>query len=96
MLILGTIRVGAEHEALRAMLRKGRQGLTAMIRKRLSKAVEDGELAASADTEALAVLCVTVLCGISVQAQDGASRASLYSAIDAFVGTLPFCENARG
>ncbi|SAK54516.1 TetR family transcriptional regulator [Caballeronia arationis] len=96
MLILGTIRVGAEHEALRAMLRKGRLGLTSMIRKRLLKAVEDGQLAPSVDTESLAALCVTVLCGISVQAHDGASRASLISAIDAFVASLPFDDKPRG
>jgi hypothetical protein len=44
--------------------------------------VVDGDLSAGADTDAMAAFYTTVLQGLSVQARDGASRASLEAVID--------------
>lgn len=52
------------------------------LRMRLDRAVSEGELAATVDTEALAAYVITVLHGLSIQACDGASRETLDSVVD--------------
>ena len=93
MLILGALRIGAEHEELHDLLRKRRQGIATLVSKRLAKAAAEGELAPGVDVDVLAVLCLTMLSGLSIQAHDGVARTVLFSAIDAFVASLPFIDS---
>ncbi|SAL16294.1 TetR/AcrR family transcriptional regulator [Caballeronia humi] len=92
MLILGALNIGAEHEELHVMLKKRRQAIATLVRKRLSKAAEEGELPSSADISVLTALCMTMLSGLSMQAHDCVPRAVLFSAIDMFVASLPFID----
>ena len=47
----------------------------------LARGVDDGDLTASADLDAIARYYTTVVQGLSVQARDGASRADLEAVI---------------
>lgn len=52
------------------------------LRARLDRAVQQGELLASADTGALAAFVMTVLHGLSIQARDGAGLAAMNAVVD--------------
>jgi hypothetical protein len=52
------------------------------ILKRLKAGVASGELAAHTDVRAMAQFYMTFAHGISIQARDGATRASLMAAVD--------------
>ena len=54
-----------------------RDGGRAVIAKRLTQALHDGDLPASADPETLAEYLVVVINGLSTRARDGATRAEL-------------------
>jgi len=90
MLFLGAMNIGAQHHELGVHLHERRRKVAAMIAEKLSEGVRDGELAPDTDVGKLAELCVTVFAGLSIQAQDGVSRATLSGVIDQFVSTLPF------
>lgn len=53
-----------------------------MLLKRLKAGVDAGDVSAKADLAAMASFYTTVIHGISIQAKDGASRASLMAAVD--------------
>ena len=63
-------------------LRESRAGNVAALRDRLERAIAEGELPADLDCEAVARFYVTVQQGMSIQARDGASRATLLSVAD--------------
>ncbi|MGU3493134.1 TetR/AcrR family transcriptional regulator [Xanthobacteraceae bacterium A53D] len=70
--------VGEEgHEELGARVRAARAEGRARLIARLQRGMEDGELDAGLDVEGLARLILSVQCGMSIQARDGASRADL-------------------
>jgi hypothetical protein len=52
------------------------------VRRRLRRAVDDGELAADTDIPGVASYFETVLQGLSMQARNGASRQRLHRIID--------------
>ena len=58
-------------------LRESRAGNVAALRERLERAVAEGDLPAKLDCEAMATFYATVQQGMSIQARDGASRATL-------------------
>ena len=89
MIFLGAMSVGAEHAQLRAEMQKHRRKVATIVAARLSRAIENGELDARADAPALAALCMTLFAGLSIQAQDGVRKATLFAAIDQFIETLP-------
>ena len=89
MIFLGAMSVGAEHAQLRAELQKRRRKVATIVAARLARAIENGELDARADAQALAALCMTIFTGLTIQAQDGVRRAALFAAIDQFIATLP-------
>ncbi|MEV7829483.1 hypothetical protein AB0P12_02530 [Streptomyces subrutilus] len=53
-----------------------------MIRARVVRAIEEGDVRADADAAAIAAFHGTVLNGLSVQSRDGAPAAELHSAVD--------------
>ena len=59
-----------------------RQQAPEVIRRRLERAVEDGELAPDLDTAAVAAFYATVIHGLGIGAGDGAPRAALMAAVD--------------
>jgi AcrR family transcriptional regulator len=71
----GNVRVCRE-------LRESRAGNVAALRDRLERAVAEGELAGDFDCEAAAAFYATVQQGMSIQARDGASRATLLAIAD--------------
>ena len=89
MIFLGAMSVGAEHAQLRAEMLKRRRKVASIVAARLAQGVENGELDARTDVQALAALCMTLFAGLSIQAQDGVRRAALHAAIDQFIVTLP-------
>ncbi|GAB7521640.1 hypothetical protein [Paraburkholderia sp. 2C] len=94
MIFLGGMKVGVEHEDLRAFLRTLRRKASTTIAERFAHAKATGELAAGADPKALAGLCITVFAGLPVEAVDGVCRAVLFDAVDQFVEGLPWRERA--
>jgi len=89
MIFLGAMSVGAEHAQLRSEMQKRRRKVASIVAQRLAQGVENGELDARTDVQALAALCMTLFAGLSIQAQDGVRRAALFAAIDQFIATLP-------
>lgn len=70
--------VGSEgHSELGELVRTAREATLDLLKTRLSRGVEEGEIPASTDVHALARFVQTVRSGMSVLARDGASRAEL-------------------
>lgn len=92
MVMLGAMNVSADQKSLRTLLHKRQKQILDLIRKRMAMAVDDGEFAASADIDGLSMMCAVLFTGLAVHAHDGAGRAKLNSAIDAFLVTLPVRE----
>lgn len=59
-----------------------RRTLPEMLRRRLDRAVREGDLPSGVETRAMAAFYATVLQGLGMRAGDGASRASLMAAVD--------------
>jgi AcrR family transcriptional regulator len=95
MVMLGTLNVSADQQELRALLRKRQRQILDVICKRIALAVDDGEIAASVDIDGLSMMCAVLFTGLAVHAHDGAGRAKLNSAIDAFIGSLPVTGQSR-
>ncbi|CAN7303058.1 TetR/AcrR family transcriptional regulator [Caballeronia sp. LjRoot29] len=89
MVMLGALNVSADQKELRALLHKRQKQIVDLICKRMKLAVDDGEIAPSVDIDALSMMCAVLFTGLAVHAHDGAGRAKLNSAINAFVATLP-------
>ncbi|KQR73848.1 TetR family transcriptional regulator [Burkholderia sp. Leaf177] len=96
MVMLGAMNVSADQKSLRTLLHKRQKQILDLIRKRMAMAVDDGEFAVSADIDGLSTLCAVLFTGLAVHAHDGAGRAKLNSAIDAFLATLPVQEKPAG
>ena len=75
--VLSALHVNGATEALRADLMDKREANTADLVEILSRGVENGEIPCTADISAIARFYVTVQQGMSIQARDGADRATL-------------------
>ncbi|KTT98215.1 TetR/AcrR family transcriptional regulator [Sphingomonas sanguinis] len=81
-LILGVVNCQPENESARKRLREARRKTHDLIRARLLRAIEDGELAADTDVERLTAFYHGILQAISFQARDGATREQLTALIE--------------
>jgi AcrR family transcriptional regulator len=81
MLILAAPTGAVENHSVREFLADRRRDQFTTIRDRLALGIDDGDLTASADLDAIARYYTTVVQGLSVQARDGASRADLETVI---------------
>jgi len=81
MLILAAPTGAVENHTVREFLAGIRRDMVTENRDRLARGVADGDLAASADLDAIARYYTTVVQGLSIQARDGASRADLEAVI---------------
>ena len=79
--------VAAEHIQT-ALMKRRAVGVTNM-QARIQRGIDAGELPADADAPALANFYATVYQGMSMQAKDGASRASLMQTVNAAMRAWP-------
>jgi AcrR family transcriptional regulator len=77
LVVLSALHVNGATESLRAELVGKREANTAELVDLLSRGVDTGEIASTADVSAIARFYVTVQQGMSIQARDGADRATL-------------------
>jgi AcrR family transcriptional regulator len=77
LIVLGALLANGGNTNVCRDLRQQRAGNVAALRDRLERAIAEGELAKDFDCEAAATFYATVQQGMSIQARDGASRATL-------------------
>ncbi|MFI8929905.1 TetR family transcriptional regulator C-terminal domain-containing protein [Streptomyces sp. NPDC053474] len=82
MIVLAATNCSPANAPVREHLAAWRRSGAEMMADRLRRGVEEGELPAATDTEAVAAFYTTVVQGMSVQARDGASRATLDKTVD--------------
>ena len=82
MVVLAASVGSAESEEVRAFLAGLRKEGRAMLVRRVERGKRDGDVSPSADAERIATFYSTVLAGLSVQARDGASSATMNRVID--------------
>lgn len=83
MIVLAATTYTPKTEGIRDFLAEQRRAGTAELRERIAAGIKDGDVPAGADITALAEYFSTVLHGMSIQARDGASRASLLAVAEA-------------
>lgn len=82
LVLLGALGCTRTTEETHEFLRSARQQPPTLIRQRLERAVDEGELAESVDLDAVASFYTTVLHGLALRARDGTPRETLYASID--------------
>ncbi|MGF1626981.1 MAG: TetR family transcriptional regulator C-terminal domain-containing protein, partial [Alphaproteobacteria bacterium] len=82
MIVLSGLLGTAENQAVRRFLADMRKSGEDSLRRRLERAVVEGDLAPDADTGRMAAYFTTLLHGLSIQARDGASQADLDAIVD--------------
>jgi len=80
LMVNGALGCSAEAEPIRADLAKCRRGAVLALRRRLERALREGDLPPHADPAALSFYVWTMLQGMSVQATSGASSEELHAA----------------
>lgn len=83
LVVLGAVHGDKGSEKACLTLRQVRRENLADLRARLDRAVQEGELAETIDSAAIASFYATVQHGMSIRARDGASRAELLAVADA-------------
>jgi AcrR family transcriptional regulator len=81
LIAIGGLHWQPGHEDVRDEFIKRRAAARDGIRQRVARAIAAGELPAGIDTAGIAAFYSTVLNGLSVQARDGASRATLLAIV---------------
>jgi AcrR family transcriptional regulator len=89
MLILGATKCTPANAGAQDYLQSIRRQTPTVLKRRLNRAVTDGDLPASADIAAIAAFYATVLHGLAVRAGDGASRKALMAAVDGAMAAWP-------
>ncbi|HEY7118017.1 MAG TPA: TetR/AcrR family transcriptional regulator [Tepidisphaeraceae bacterium] len=77
LLVQGALASGPTAQVVRKELSLRRAAAEAAVRRRLERAIAEGDLAEGADAAGLARYLITVVWGMSVQAAGGASRNQL-------------------
>lgn len=77
LVVLSALHHSEESTTVRDELVARRKDCAKTLTRKLALGVKTGEIAASADVDALATYLMTVQQGMSIQARDGASRATL-------------------
>jgi AcrR family transcriptional regulator len=89
MLVLGATKCTPANAGPQDYLQSIRRQTPQVIKRRLKRAVHDGDLPTSADISAIAAFYATVLHGLAVRAGDGASRKALMAAVDGAMAAWP-------
>jgi AcrR family transcriptional regulator len=77
LLVQGALASGPGCELIRKELTQRRRAAEALVRRRLERALAEGDLPARAEPTTLARYVITIVWGMSVQASGGATRAEL-------------------
>lgn len=77
MVVLSALPGGDANGALREALVRGRAGAIDLLKARLRRGQAEGDVPAGTDVRAVATYLATVQQGMSIQARDGATRATL-------------------
>jgi AcrR family transcriptional regulator len=86
LLVLGATKCAPANKGAQDYLRAIRQEAPKVIKQRLDRAVAEGDLTDTLDTNAVTAFYATVLHGLGVRAGDGASRSDLLAAVDGAMG----------
>ena len=89
LVVTAATKCGAANETVDLYLQENRVARNDAIRRRLERAVQEGELPADTDTRGLATFYATLLQGMSIQARDGTSKKSLKAAVVAAMSAWP-------
>ena len=82
MLVSSAAKCARGNDGVEAYARSMRLAAPVPLKRRLQRAVEEGELPASIDTGRVAAFYATVVQGLGLRAGDGVSRAELMAVID--------------
>lgn len=91
MVSLGLVNCHAQNAGLRDHMRDLRRTTVLLIRERLERGVTERDLPVETDTDRLSIYFATVLQGISLQAQDGATRNDLQATVETAMDVLTGC-----
>jgi len=94
MVVMAATNCSVASAHVQAALAKRRAASEAGIRQRIEQGIREGELPAGTDAAALANFYTTVFQGMSIQARDGATRASLIATGQAAMRAWPVHEAA--
>jgi AcrR family transcriptional regulator len=89
LMVHGALVGSDESDPLRRETRERRTRLREAIRKRLERAVAEGDLPEGADPEALARYVVAVMRGMAVEAASGAKERDLHQIVDLAMRAWP-------
>lgn len=81
LLSLGALNCMPANAGVEDYVRGMRTRRQTVIRKRLERGIEEGDLPATADVNGLSMFFTTVLDGMALQARDGASRKTLQAMV---------------
>ena len=95
MLVLGAVKCTPANAGVQDYLQSIRQQAPTVIKRRLKRAVAEGDLPASADIAAIASFYATVMHGLAIRAGDGASRKALMAAVDGAMAAWPALASGR-
>ena len=82
LLVQGAIACSPSSENVERYLHEQRQEAHRLVTKRLKAGLAAGDLPAGTDVTAVASFYTTLIHGLSIQARDGASRASMMATVD--------------
>jgi AcrR family transcriptional regulator len=85
LLVLGATKCTPSNSGAEIYLQAIRRQAPKVIKARLARAVEDGDVPASTDIDAIAAFYATVIHGLAVRAGDGATRKALMSTVEAAI-----------
>jgi AcrR family transcriptional regulator len=83
LLVVGAANCAKANRGIADYLHDMRRERQKIIRQRLQRGVQEGDLPRGVDLAALAFFYITVMDGLAMQARDGATRKTLLSAVDA-------------
>jgi len=95
MVVMATTNCSVAAEHVQTALSKRRAAAIANIKSRIQQGIDSGELPPETDAKALSNFYSTVYQGMSMQAKDGASRASLLATVDAAMRAWPAAPKRR-
>lgn len=95
MIVLSATTYTDRSEAVRDHLAELRRGTERAFHERVERGIADGDVPTDADATAIAAFYNAVLQGMSVQARDGASRATLTSVADTAVAAWDVLAGTR-
>jgi AcrR family transcriptional regulator len=82
MIVLSALNADEANAAVCETLREQRAGNIRQLRRRIERAIAEGELSDASDPRAIATFYASVQHGMSILARDGASRKTLLSVAD--------------